>query len=1323
MNESGHKRPHRARALRRVLRAGVFVVSGALIVSALVFSLARMALPMMTDYQQSLMAMMSDKWGKPVSFDHLDLSWSGYRPQLVIDDLRLTDGPRIHRLAISLAPWASLTRGRLSAGEIEVDQPSFSLELDQGGHWRLGGYEAGKNDGAGPFDLARLKSLLVLLGQVSVRQAQVRVVNPAGQVQHAVLNLAAKINSDHWSASGDIDIPGLMSRPARLRALGQFDKPVSATVFLNTRDWRLAKAQSLIRDYTVGETRAMLGGCSGAGSAAACLHGIPRIDSGRLSGSLWLQWQAGHLDSVHTVARVNQLAVTRLVRGEVPAARSGISHLSTRIAWQRMRNPSGVSGWRLDGDRLDVVTTSGDRWPRQSFHVIRHDGRTDFSAGFADLSQLAVWLSTAPLPPSYLKLLGSSEPRGQARDIRLHFDGDHLVRGYLQLRNFGNASGKHLWPVVGKSDGLGGINLTLYKQPEGWIASVDQHDLVLAIPGMFREPATIDRLAGDLYWQDRPSAIVWSDDLVLNNPDMRSRSRFLYRATSAEDGDQPLLQISTDFDDVPIQRVPAYLPRQLIGGGAIKWLDRALDDASGTAHDGRFVFNGDPSRFPFRHDEGVFSVSFDFNGLDLPYLKHWPDLQDAAGIMKFRNTGLSVQLRDGKVGGLNIGGGKLAIANFDQPRLKLAVKARNPLNAYLDFLGRSPILPSSLTGQFKGAGEADLDLDLLVPLDKSGQTGPNNGVVAQGTVSFDNDGLTWRGPPVRLQQLKGDLSFRNSDINAKGLKASFDGSSTAISISTPHGGKQTRLQAHLKLDPLFALRRKQDSGLAEWIKPLKGKSTTDVTVNIPHGGERFSLTASSDLAGMKSGLPVPFAKPADAKWPSQLKLDWRSGTLRRLQLNVDGGSAVKANVDYRANPSRGNPPLDLKLSGNRADWSRWSSLLLPGDGKGRAPGAWPDFNLQLTTRHLLAMDRDFGRTSVSARQHNAGDELEVGLDGMNLAGDIRIHPAGRQRSHTGIDASFQRLYLPEADEKPTAGKGKDTTAEPWALADLPTLSLRIANLRHGKTRLGRLALQAKPGNHAGAPAWLVDALKWQPNSSTTVSGKGRVQGKGRQQQTWLQLDGKGPDLGALLQQLFGSSPIKGGKITTANADLHNPGPPTAISDRTLSGSGRFVIEKGRVLDVDTGAVRLAGLLSLGALTRRLRLDFRDVVDNGLVFDSLAGKWRLGKGVLTFEPLELKNPSLAAIASGSSDLARQTMDYRVKVYADVGMLLPIIGTVAGGPVVGGAILALQQMMKSVDKNPSPTVIYRVTGTFDKPVVKEEKSTQKSGNAQGNVQNVP
>ncbi len=1312
--EHGEKKAGWGRALRRVLRVGVFVVSGALIVSALVFSVARMVLPMMTEYRYALEQELTQQWGKPVHFDRFDLSWSGYRPQLIIDHIQLTDGPRIRRLAVSLAPLTSLVRRRLSAGEIEIDQPSFSLEQDGAGHWRLGGYVAKGNGGTG-MDAAHLRTLLKQMGQVSIRDARIRIVNAVGDVHEARLNVAARIESNDWSASGNVDVPDVMPVPARLRATGRFGDDSNAQVFLSVHDWRLSPVQSLLRAYTVGGTRTMLGGCEDAGQNADCLRGVPRIDSGRLTGELWLGWEKGRLNSVQTMAQVQNLAVTRLVHGEVPSAQAGISHLSTRIAWHNIAPSDGSpGGWRLDGDRLDVVTTNGVRWPTQSFHVIRRGRQTEFSAGYADLNQLAVWLATAPLPESYLRLLGNNEPRGQARDVRLAFDGDHLERGYLHLENFGNATGRRLWPVVGKADGTGGINLTLYKQPSGWLARIDQNQLDLAVPGMFREPIHINHLAGDIYWRDQGEMVLWSDGLAFDNADMQTQSRFLFRTEGA-----PLLQIHTDFSQVPINRVPSYLPRHVLGGGVLGWLDRAIGNASGTATKGTFVFNGHPGKFPFEQGEGQFAVRFHFTGLNLPYLKDWPALQDGAGDARFVNSGMAIDLQHGHVDGVKVDGGGMSIDDYAHPRVHLVLNSRNPLARYLDFLGDSPLLSKSVVGAFRADGDADLNLDLSIPLDKDAQKRADHGVVAKGTVDLDGSRLRWKGTPVTLEDIKGQLAFLNDQINADKLTARFDGAPATLAVKTKGRGAPTTVSARVALDPLFYLRGSKDSAMTPWLSAMSGKSDARITATIPHRGSDFSLDVQSDLTGVTSNLPEPLGKSTSQPMPTSLDMNWRAGKLRGLSLETHRSNGFEGRLHYRAVPKGEAQPWQAQIKSDRFDWTDWSDRLKSGSGVvSGGTTAWPGLSLQFDVTHFLVAGRDFGRTSARVLHRLHDESVDVDLDGGRLAGDLSLTRAVKTGAPLKIAARFQRLYL--AGDTAKAAMQPKSTPDNWPLQDMPDLSLRIADLRYGKEHLGQLTLRAAPGQKSGVPAWLITALQWQPSKSVSVQGSGGVQGNGKHQQSWLDLTGKGEDLGSALTQVFGSSPIQKGRIRTATAKLYGAGPLTALSLKTASGQGRFVIEKGRLMDVDTGAARLAGLFSLGGLLRRLQLDFRDVFENGLAFDSLAAKWKLNRGALTFDPLELKNPSMAAIVSGKTDLARQTLNLRVDVYADVGMLLPIIGTVAGGPVVGGAILALQEVMKSVNKNPEPSVVYRVTGTYDKPKIEKVKATdadRKAGNLPG------
>jgi len=56
------------------------------------------------------------------------------------------------------------------------------------------------------------------------------------------------------------------------------------------------------------------------------------------------------------------------------------------------------------------------------------------------------------------------------------------------------------------------------------------------------------------------------------------------------------------------------------------------------------------------------------------------------------------------------------------------------------------------------------------------------------------------------------------------------------------------------------------------------------------------------------------------------------------------------------------------------------------------------------------------------------------------------------------------------------------------------------------------------------------------------------------------------------------------------------------------------LKRGRLLQVEPGAARLVGLFALQALPRRLTLDFTDIVQDGLDFETVKGNLAVENGV-------------------------------------------------------------------------------------------------------------
>jgi uncharacterized protein YhdP len=151
-----------------------------------------------------------------------------------------------------------------------------------------------------------------------------------------------------------------------------------------------------------------------------------------------------------------------------------------------------------------------------------------------------------------------------------------------------------------------------------------------------------------------------------------------------------------------------------------------------------------------------------------------------------------------------------------------------------------------------------------------------------------------------------------------------------------------------------------------------------------------------------------------------------------------------------------------------------------------------------------------------------------------------------------------------------------------------------------------------------------------------------------------------------------------------------------------SGGITLHVESGQLLTVQPGAGRLVGLMSVAALPRRLSLDFSDLVDKGLSFDTVHGDFELRDGNAYTSNLLLSGPAAEIGIAGRTGLGTHDYDQTAIVTGKIGSTLPVAGAVIGGPVVGAALLLFSQVFKEPLKGVTRGY-YRITGPWDAPVV--------------------
>ena len=138
--------------------------------------------------------------------------------------------------------------------------------------------------------------------------------------------------------------------------------------------------------------------------------------------------------------------------------------------------------------------------------------------------------------------------------------------------------------------------------------------------------------------------------------------------------------------------------------------------------------------------------------------------------------------------------------------------------------------------------------------------------------------------------------------------------------------------------------------------------------------------------------------------------------------------------------------------------------------------------------------------------------------------------------------------------------------------------------------------------------------------------------------------------------------------------------------------------------MEPGIGRVFGLLSLSTLQRRLQLDFSDLVQKGLGFDKIKGRFVAADGEVQTNRFYLESPSTRLDFEGRVSLVKEELDQLITVTPKTTEGLPLAGALAGGPLVGAAVFIVQKIAgKTVNKFAGYQ--YHVTGSWKDPEIKQ------------------
>ena len=154
----------------------------------------------------------------------------------------------------------------------------------------------------------------------------------------------------------------------------------------------------------------------------------------------------------------------------------------------------------------------------------------------------------------------------------------------------------------------------------------------------------------------------------------------------------------------------------------------------------------------------------------------------------------------------------------------------------------------------------------------------------------------------------------------------------------------------------------------------------------------------------------------------------------------------------------------------------------------------------------------------------------------------------------------------------------------------------------------------------------------------------------------------------------------------------------------LEGQARVDIGECRIPDTDTRTsfLRVLGILNLGTIQRRLRLDFSDLYKKGLSCDSISGDFIINGSRVSTSNFAIDSPSAAIRVKGAIDLEKQTLDHQMEVTLPLSSNL-YAGCLAGPAACAGIFVVERIWGDKLDK--TATMEYSVTGNWANPKVSE------------------
>ncbi|MEZ3501720.1 AsmA2 domain-containing protein YhdP [Pantoea sp. KPR_PJ] len=1257
--------------MRQLPRILLLLVATAIVIVALLVSGLRLVMPHLDRYRGEILTTISHASGVNVTASELRGRWETFGPTLLIRDLHL-DMPAnskldISRVTLALDVWQSLLHWRWQFRELTF----WQLRLDS--NHPLFSSDEEKNS----FRPGRINELFLRqFDHFDLRDSAIFFRTPSGQrAELAIPQLTWLNESNRHRAEGEVSLSSFTGQHG----------VVQVRLDLNDSEGLLNEGRIWMQADDV-DVRPWLG---------RWMRDNTRLDSARFSLAAWVNLRDGELYAGDLLLRKGGANW----QGEDGTHHLQVDGLTAHLS--RYQN-----GWMVNVPQTRL-STDGEAWPAGHFALLwrpqdkqspgpDNESEVRVRATQLVLNRIAPLVPLfAPLSPSLFENWRALQPEGTVEGLALDIPLQQPDQTRMQVK-WRDVS----WQPWQLLPGVSHLSGEARGSVSNGQVSVAMGRTDVSYSAMFNAPLEIHQLHGSLSWlRDQNGLTLDGHDLDVQARSLWARGDFRYQQNL---GREPRLDILAGIRVTDAGDAWRYFPQPLMGKALTRYLSGAIK--GGQVDNATLLFAGNPTLFPFRHNDGMFQVWVPLRQATYAFQPNWPDVSPVDIDLNFVNDGLWMQAPHFRLGDVDVSHFSAAIPDYLKEKLLIDGDISGSGDRIAHYFQQTP-LKSSLGAaleqlEIKGKTQGHLKLDISL----DGKL-----VHASGNVDLNNNALHIKPLDTTLENLTGRFRFNNGNLDSDTLQATWFGQPVRVSFTTKENPQDFGVNVRLngdwqpaKLTHVPAQVASQLSGHLPW--------QGEVNITLPHqGGARYDVELKGDAKEVSSRLPAPLNKASGTAMPvavsasgdlTQFELSgsvasrhrFNSRWLLEPQLRVERGIWLNDAHSKPALPDRAGMVLNLPA----LDGEAWAGLMMAG-GLSGAGGtgsiALPD-NVTLRSPAVTLAGQQWHDIDATLNQEVNGNS-SVSIQGREIRGSLAM--AQRAAWRVALDYLY---YNPEWQSGDSSSKEQQQKASQIDFSRWPALQLVCAECWLRGQKFGRIQARVTPkGDTLALTNGLVDT------GSSRLNVSGEWVNRPDAPRTSLKGTLSGNNINNATNWFGVNTPLRDADFRI-DYDLHWRSAPWQPSEETLSGTLKTHFGKGQIADVNTGAAgQLLRLMSFDALLRKLRFDFKDTFNNdGFYFDSINGTAWIENGVMRTDNLLVDGLEADIAMQGKVDLVKRNIDMEAVIAPEISASVGVATAFVINPVVGAAVFAASKVLGPL-WNKISLLRYQITGPLDKPQINE------------------